>query len=85
MVWYDDFLDFIKEEKVFATMLTPAGYGADDSLWDMWRIGEFNEVLAFYGLCYWCTWQVSILGLGPSKDKPIRRFHSRPLFSRTGS
>lgn len=65
MVWYDDFLDFIKEEKVFATMLTPAGYGADDSRWDMWRIGEFNEVLAFYGLCYWYAWQVSILGLGP--------------------
>ncbi len=65
MLWYDDFLAFIKEEKVFATMLTPAGYGADDSRWDMWRIGEFNEVLAFYGLCYWYAWQVSILGLGP--------------------
>lgn len=65
MIWHDDFLDFIKEEEVFATMLTPSGYGADDSRWDMWRIGEFNEVLAFYGLCYWYTWQVSILGLGP--------------------
>jgi acyl-CoA dehydrogenase len=31
----------------------------------MWRISEFNEVLAFYGLCYWYAWQVSILGLGP--------------------
>ncbi|MEA3362877.1 MAG: acyl-CoA dehydrogenase [Thermodesulfobacteriota bacterium] len=65
MVWYEDFLDFIKDEKIFATMLTPAGYGAEDSRWDMWRIGEFNEVLAFYGLCYWYAWQVSILGLGP--------------------
>lgn len=65
MVWYEDFLDFIKEEKIFSTMLTPAGYGADDSRWDMWRIGEFNELLAFYGLCYWYAWQVSILGLGP--------------------
>ncbi|MDX2480218.1 MAG: acyl-CoA dehydrogenase [Desulfuromusa sp.] len=65
MLWYDDFLDFIKEEQVFATMLTPSGYGADDSRWDMGRIGEFNEVLAFYGLCYWYAWQVSILGLGP--------------------
>jgi acyl-CoA dehydrogenase len=65
MLWYDDFLDFIKEENVFATMLTPTGYGTDDSRWDMGRIGEFNEVLAFYGLCYWYAWQVSILGLGP--------------------
>ena len=65
MVWYEDFLAFIKEEKIFSTLLTPAGYGAGDSRWDMWRIGEFNEVLAFYGLCYWYAWQVSILGLGP--------------------
>ncbi|MCW9049588.1 MAG: acyl-CoA dehydrogenase [Deltaproteobacteria bacterium] len=65
MVWYEDFLEFIKQEKVFATLLTPSGYGAEDSRWDMWRIGEFNEVLAFYGLCYWYAWQVSILGLGP--------------------
>ncbi len=64
-VWYDDFLEFIKKEKVFATLLTPSGYGDSDSRWDMWRIEEFNEILGFYGLCYWYTWQVTILGLGP--------------------
>jgi acyl-CoA dehydrogenase len=63
--WYQDFIDFIKQEQVFATMLTPSGYGAPDSRWDMYRISEFNEILAFYGLCYWYAWQVSILGLGP--------------------
>ena len=31
----------------------------------MYRISEFNEILAFYGLCYWYAWQVTILGLGP--------------------
>lgn len=65
MVWYEDFLEFIKKEQVFATLLTPAGYGAADSRWDMYRISEYNEILAFYGLCYWYAWQVSILGLGP--------------------
>lgn len=65
MVWYEDFLDFIKQEQVFATLLTPAEYGEGDTRWDMWRISEFNEVLAFYGLCYWYAWQVTILGLGP--------------------
>ena len=25
----------------------------------------FNEITAFYGLVYWYTWQVTILGLGP--------------------
>ncbi len=64
-VWYDDFLEFVKKEKVFATLLTPSGYGEKDSRWDMWRIAKMNEILGFYGLCYWYTWQVSILGLGP--------------------
>jgi acyl-CoA dehydrogenase len=63
--WYQDFLDFIKEEQIFSTLLTPAAYGAGDTRWDMWRLSEFNEVLAFYGLCYWYAWQVTILGLGP--------------------
>ena len=65
MTWYEDFLAFIKEEGVFAHFLTPAAYSRRGGRWDMWRISEFNEVLAFYGLCYWYAWQVTILGLGP--------------------
>ena len=64
-IWYDDFLAFIKKEQIFATFLTPAGYGDADSRWDMWGIEEFSEILGFYGLSYWYTWQVTILGLGP--------------------
>jgi len=66
-VWYQDFLDFVKKEKIFATLLTPSTYGAEDPdyRWDTWRNCEFNEILAFYALHYWYTWQVSILGLGP--------------------
>jgi acyl-CoA dehydrogenase len=64
-VWYTDFLDFQKAEHVFATLLTPSAYGDANSRWDTWRNCEFNEILAFYGLAYWYTWQVSILGLGP--------------------
>lgn len=76
MVWYDDFLDFIKQEQVFADLLTPAAYGGANGRWDMWRISHFNEVLAFYGLCYWYAWQVSILGLGPiwmGKNESVKR------------
>lgn len=65
MVWYQDFLDFLKAEKPFAELLTPAGYGPATSRWDMSRLAEYNEILAFYGLCYWYAWQVTILGLGP--------------------
>jgi acyl-CoA dehydrogenase len=65
MVWYEDFLAFIKDEQIFANLLTPEKYGDGSTRWDMWRISEYNEVLGFYGLCYWYAWQVTILGLGP--------------------
>jgi acyl-CoA dehydrogenase len=75
-VWYEDFLDFVRRERIFATMCTPAGYGAEDARWDTWRICEFAEILAFYGLQYWYTWQVTVLGLGPiwmSGNEAIKR------------
>ncbi|MCP4104195.1 MAG: acyl-CoA dehydrogenase [Desulfobacteraceae bacterium] len=64
-VWYSDFLEFVKKEKIFSTLLTPSEYGNGDCRWDTSRICDFNEILGFYGLPYWYTWQVTILGLGP--------------------
>lgn len=66
-LWYQDFLDFVREERVFATLLTPESHAGDDSdkRWDTARLAQFAEILGFYGLPYWYTWQVSILGLGP--------------------
>jgi acyl-CoA dehydrogenase len=66
-VWYADFLEFVKENNIFADLLTPPEYaGANaDARWDTFRNCDFNEILGFYGLAYWYTWQVSILGLGP--------------------
>ena len=66
-VWYQDFLDFQREHKLFARLLTPAKYGGGDAAyrWDTYRNCELNEILGFYGLGYWYTWQVTILGLGP--------------------
>ena len=77
-VWYADFLDFVKKEKIFAELLTPSAYSAGDPnyRWDTWRNCEFNEILAFYALHYWYTWQVSILGLGPiwmSKNEEVKK------------
>lgn len=70
--WYADFLDFVAREKVFATLLTPAAEagGDPDKRWDTARIAAFNEITAFYGLVYWYTWQVTILGLGPIWQSP---------------
>jgi len=64
-LWYADFLSFVKEEKLFATFLTPDAYGSENTRWDTYRNCALNEILGFYGLAHWYTWQVSILGLGP--------------------
>ena len=75
--WYNDFIHFLKENKIFATLLTPAKYANDNpnGRWDTRRICDFNEILSFYNLSHWYTWQVSILGLGPiwmSKNEAIK-------------
>jgi acyl-CoA dehydrogenase len=75
-VWYADFLDFVKKEKIFYTLLTPAEYGDGSTRWDTFRNCDFNEILGFYGLPYWYTWQVSILGLGPiwmGKNEEVKK------------
>ncbi|MEA2469368.1 MAG: acyl-CoA dehydrogenase [Thermoleophilaceae bacterium] len=66
-VWYADFLEFVKRERIFASFLTPQADAKGDprKRWDTARICAFNEITGFYGLPYWYTWQVSILGLGP--------------------
>lgn len=66
-IWVADFLDFIKQERIFATFLTPAEHGIDDpdKRWDTCRNAALSEILGFYGLAYWYTEQVTILGLGP--------------------
>ena len=66
--WYADFLEFMKENEVLATLLTPQKEVVDgdpDKRWDTFRICDFSEILGFYNLSHWYTWQVTILGLGP--------------------
>ncbi|MEM7437688.1 MAG: acyl-CoA dehydrogenase family protein, partial [Myxococcota bacterium] len=48
-----------------------------DSRWDTWRVCEFAEILGFYGLQYWYTWQVSVLGLGPIWMSPNQAIKER--------
>jgi len=81
-VWYQDFLEFVKENGVFSTCLTPPEYGDEGCRWDTWRNCELNEILGFYGLAYWYTWQVTILGLGPiwmSGNEELKRKTARFL------
>ena len=83
-IWYADFIQFLKENKIFSTLLTPAKYadGDPDVRWDTRRICDFNEILSFYNLSHWYTWQVSILGLGPiwmSKNETVKKKTARLL------
>ncbi len=76
--WYADFIEFMKENQVMATLLTPATYaeGNPDARWDTYRNCDFNEILGFYNLSHWYTWQVSILGLGPifmGKNEAVKK------------
>ncbi|RLE28745.1 MAG: acyl-CoA dehydrogenase [Acidobacteria bacterium] len=82
--WYRDFIDFIKDNRIFSTLLTPPQYNIDDpeARWDTRRNCDFNEVLGFYGLNYWYAWQVSILGLGPlwmADGEAIKRITAEKL------
>lgn len=62
--WNHDFVAFMKSRHVLATLMTPQGYG-EDAAWNTLRNVEFAEIAAFYGITYWYTFQVSMLGLGP--------------------
>ena len=62
--WNHDFVDFMQSRQVLATLMTPQGYG-ENAAWNTLRNVEFAEIAAFYGITYWYTFQVSMLGLGP--------------------
>jgi acyl-CoA dehydrogenase len=62
--WNHGFVDFMQSRQVLATLMTPQGYG-ENAAWNTLRNVEFAEIAAFYGITYWYTFQVSMLGLGP--------------------
>ena len=80
--WNHDFVEFMKENQVLATLMTPSGHGAENSRWDTWRNVKFAEITAFYGITYWYTFQVSMLGLGPvwlGSNEKVKKRTSRLL------
>ncbi|MEO3761435.1 acyl-CoA dehydrogenase family protein [Mycobacterium sp. B14F4] len=85
--WPAEFIEFVRREKLFATFLTPSEFAdASDSppatRWDAARNAALSEILGFYGLTYWYTEQVTILGLGPiwqSDNDAAKRRAARDL------
>jgi acyl-CoA dehydrogenase len=81
-VWYNDFIEFLKKEGIFAALLTPTQYGGEGCRWDTFRNMDFNEILSFYSLAHWYAWQVTILGLGPiwmGKNEAVKQKTARLL------
>ena len=83
-VWYGEFLDMVKQQRIFAIFLTPSAEadGDPDKRWDTARIAMYSQILGFYGMQYWYVWQVSILGLGPiwqSSNAAARRRAAKAL------
>ena len=80
--WYADFIQFMAEEKILATMMINADNGDEQNRWDTSRVCEFAEILGFYGLCYWYVYQVSVLGIGPiwmSQNPAMKKLAARYL------
>ncbi len=70
--WYDDFVEMIAREGIFARFGTPAAVGslvggadAATARWDTTRNNDLGQLLAWYSLEHWYAWQVTVLGLGP--------------------
>lgn len=83
-VWYSEYLELVKQERIFATFLTPASEanGDPDKRWDTARNAMYSKILGFYGMQYWYVWQVTILGLGPiwqSKNAAARQRAAQQL------
>ncbi|ENX3945830.1 acyl-CoA dehydrogenase family protein [Photobacterium damselae] len=64
-VWNYEFVNFMRENQVLATLMTPEGYGDPSARWDTYRNTKFAEIIGFYGITYWYTFQVSMLGVAP--------------------
>ncbi len=64
-IWQDDWMKYQKEHKIFATIMTPEGYGEEDSRFDLYRLCPMSEILGFYSESYQYALQVSILGVSP--------------------
>ncbi len=66
--WVSDFLDFVKQERMFATFLTPSEFAGGDAEQAVGHLAQracSARSSGFYGLSYWYAEQVTILGLGP--------------------
>ncbi len=61
----EDWYKYQGSKNIYSTMLTPTGYGNEDTSFDLSKISAISELFAFYNPSVWYTFQVSILGVCP--------------------
>ena len=77
-----DMLKFQAKHKIFARFLTLREHGDENSYFDLRRITEFNELLAFYGIGNRYAFQVSMLGLAcvyMGSNKKVQKWAAQKL------
>lgn len=65
MLWHQDWLEYQQEHGLYASLLTPEGFGDEGSRFDLHRQSVFTEALGFYSVGTWYSYQVSFLGVSP--------------------
>jgi acyl-CoA dehydrogenase len=61
--WYDDWLAYQAEHRLYATILSPRQYSSLGSQLDLLRLTRFLEVFAYFSPAHGYSFQVSFLGL----------------------
>lgn len=77
-----DMLKYQAKNQIFARLLTPKEHGDENSYFDLRRITEFNELLAFYGIGNRYPFQVTMLGLAPiwmGTNKKVQKWAAQKL------
>ncbi len=61
--WYDDWLAYVRQHKIYADLLTPRKYSQTGGEFDLLRLTRFLEVFGYFSPAHGYSLQVTFLGL----------------------
>lgn len=87
--WYSDFLEHVKEHRIYARFLSPKKYSNRGHEWDFLSLCRFLEAFAYYSPAHAYSFQVSFLGIFPIlmshneelKKEAIKRLENGGMFA----
>jgi acyl-CoA dehydrogenase len=60
--WYDDWINYQRQHRLYASLLSPAQYSSRGNSFDLLRYSRFLEVFAYFSPAHGYSLQVSFLG-----------------------